>query len=101
MGQLESIDKLLVKMLEKDKKLGKLNREQIAKLMGVAPMNRDSGNTMGKRFIMGGRGNVRAILYMATLVAIRHNEKIRACYAHLKSHRKESKVVSPQSPRGA
>jgi hypothetical protein len=44
-----------------------------------------SGNTMGKRFIMGGRGNVRAILYMATLVAIRHNEKIKAYYAHLKS----------------
>ena len=38
--------------------LGKLNREQIAKLVGVAPMNRDSGNTMGKRFIMGGRGRV-------------------------------------------
>jgi transposase len=65
--------------------LGKLNREQVAKLVGVAPMNRDSGNTMGKRFIMGGRGNVRAILYMATLVAIRHNEKIKAYYAHLKS----------------
>ena len=73
--------------------LGKLNREQIAKLVGVAPMNRDSGNTMGKRFIMGGRGNVRAILYMATLVAIRHNEKIRAYYAHLKSHKKASKVA--------
>ena len=120
-NELESFDKLLVKMLENDKKnqrkieilqfakgignvstsmliaqlpeLGKLNREQIAKLVGVAPMNRDSGNTMGKRFIMGGRGNVRAILYMATLVAIRHNEKIRAYYAHLKSHKKASKVA--------
>lgn len=120
-NELESIDKLLVKMLQNDKKnqrkieilqsakgignvstsmliaqlpeLGKLNREQIAKLVGVAPMNRDSGITMGKRFIMGGRGNVRAILYMATLVAIRHNEKIRAYYKHLKSHKKESKVA--------
>jgi transposase len=120
-NELESIDKLLSRMLEKDTKnqrkieilqsakgigkvstsvllaqlpeLGKLNREQIAKLVGVAPMNRDSGNTIGKRFIMGGRGNVRAILYMATLVAIRHNAKIRAYYKHLKSHKKESKVA--------
>lgn len=119
--ELESIDKLLSRMLEKDTKnqrkieilqsakgigkvstsvllaqlpeLGKLNCEQIAKLVGVAPMNRDSGNTIGKRFIMGGRGNVRAILYMATLVAIRHNAKIRAYYKHLKSHKKESKVA--------
>ncbi|MFN5187634.1 MAG: hypothetical protein ACK5GD_17800 [Planctomycetota bacterium] len=50
-----------------------------------------------KRFIMGGRGNVRAILFMATLVDIGHNEKIKAYYAHLKSHKKESKFVSPQS----
>jgi hypothetical protein len=44
-----------------------------------------SGKTMCKRSIMEGRGNVRAILYMATLVAIRHNEKFKAYYAHLKS----------------
>jgi len=61
--------------------------------VGVAPMNRDSGGTTGKRFIMGGRGNVRAILYMSTLVAIRHNTKIRAYYTHLKSQKKESKVA--------
>ncbi len=73
--------------------LGKLNREQIAKLVGVAPMNRDSGGTIGKRFIMGGRGNVRAVLYMATLVAIRFNTKIRNYYAYLKSKGKESKVA--------
>jgi len=48
--------------------LGKLNRGQIAKLVGVAPMNRDSGNSSGKRFIFGGRANVRAVQYMATLV---------------------------------
>lgn len=73
--------------------LGKLNREQIAKLVGVAPMNRDSGGAVGKRFIMGGRGGVRAVLYMATLVAIRHNTKIRNYYAHLKSRGKQSKVA--------
>lgn len=73
--------------------LGKLNREQIAKLVGVAPMNRDSGGTIGKRFIMGGRGNVRAVLYMATLVAIRFNTKIKNYYVHLKAKGKESKVA--------
>lgn len=73
--------------------LGKLNREQIAKLVGVAPMNRDSGSTVGKRFIMGGRGGVRAVLYMATLVAIRHNTKIKNYYIHLKSKGKQSKVA--------
>lgn len=73
--------------------LGKLNREQIAKLVGVAPMNRDSGRAVGKRFITGGRGSVRAVLYMATLVAIRFNTKIRNYYLHLKSKGKESKVA--------
>jgi transposase len=73
--------------------LGKLNREQISKLVGVAPMNRDSGNSSGKRFIFGGRGNVRSILYMATLVAIRFNAQIKAYYVHLKSRGKESKVA--------
>jgi transposase len=73
--------------------LGQLNREQIAKLVGVAPMNRDSGGSTGKRFIMGGRGSVRAVLYMATLVAIRHNAKIKKHYQHLKAKGKESKVA--------
>lgn len=73
--------------------IGKLNREQIAKLAGVAPMNRDSGGAVGKRFIMGGRGGVRAVLYMATLVAIRHNTKIKNYYKHLKSRGKQSKVA--------
>jgi transposase len=73
--------------------LGKLNREQIAKLVGVAPMNRDSGGAVGKRFIMGGRGGVRAVLYMATLVAIRFNTKIKNYYINLKSKGKPSKVA--------
>jgi transposase len=53
--------------------LGRLNREQIARPVGVTPMNRDSGGSSGKRFIMGGRGQVRSILSMATPVAIRFN----------------------------
>lgn len=56
-------------------------------------MNRDSGNSVGKRFIFGGRANVRAILYMATLVSIRCNAKMKAYYAHLKGRGKESKVA--------
>ena len=53
--------------------LGKLNRGQVAKLVGVAPINRDSGKSTGKRYIGGGRSYVRRVLYMSTLAAIRHN----------------------------
>ena len=60
--------------------LGKLNRNQIAALVGVAPLNRDSGTLRGKRTIWGGRGHVRATLYMATLVATRFNCVIKAFY---------------------
>jgi transposase len=63
--------------------LGKLNRRQIAALVGVAPFNRDSGNMRGKRTIWGGRANVRSILYMSTLVAIRYNVRIRSFYERL------------------
>jgi transposase len=70
--------------------IGSLNRAEAAKLVGVAPINRDSGKKSGKRFIGGGRGHV---LYMATIVAIRHNPTIKAFYAHLKSKGKESKVA--------
>ena len=73
--------------------LGKLNRGEIAKLVGVAPINSDSGKKSGKRFIGGGRGQVRRVLYMATIVAIRNNPAIKAYYAHLKSKGKESKVA--------
>ena len=73
--------------------LGKLNRGEVAKLVGVAPINKDSGTKSGKRFISGGRGQVRRVLYMATLVAIRHNAPIKAFYTHLKSKGKVSKVA--------
>lgn len=52
--------------------LGKLHRGVIAKLVGFKPINRDSGEMPGKRFIGEGRGRVRLVLYMATIVAIRH-----------------------------
>lgn len=73
--------------------LGQLNRGQVAKLVGVAPINRDSGKKSGKRFIGGGRGQVRRVLYMAAIVAIRHNPAMKAFYQHLKSQGKESKVA--------
>ncbi len=67
------------------RELGKLNRGEIAKLVGVAPIIRDSGTKSGKRFIGGGRGQVRRVLYMATIVAIRYNPGNKAFYLHLKS----------------
>jgi transposase len=73
--------------------LGKLNREEIAKLVGVAPINRDSGTLKGQRFVMGGRGYVRRVLYMATLVATRRNQRIRAHYLHLLAKGKLKKVA--------
>lgn len=119
--QLKSVDSQLAKMLESDAvnkrtieilqsvkgigpvtistlvaelpELGEMNRGQVAKLVGVAPINRDSGKKSGKRFIGGGRGQVRRVLYMATLVAIRYNPAIKAFYTHLKSKGKESKVA--------
>lgn len=73
--------------------LGRLNRRQIAALVGVAPMNRDSGLYRGKRMTGGGRRDLRARLYMPTLVAIRHNPVIRAFYQHLLCHGKTKMVA--------
>jgi len=65
--------------------LGRLNRRQIAALIGVAPINRDSGTFRGKRMTGGGRREVRARMYMPTLVAIQHNPVIRTFYQRLVS----------------
>jgi len=65
--------------------LGRLNRRQIAMLIGVAPINRDSGTFRGKRMTGAGRRDVKSRLYMPTLVAIRHNNVIRSFYQHLLS----------------
>ena len=73
--------------------LGKLNRRQIASLVGVAPMNRDSGLYRGKRKIYGGRKSVRNALYMATVTAIRYNPLIKSFYDRLISTGKEFKVA--------
>ena len=73
--------------------LGQCTRQQIAFLVGVAPLNRDSGKMRGVRTISGGRGHVRQALYMATLVASRHNPLIRKHYQHLLQLGKKKKVA--------
>lgn len=73
--------------------LGQLNRKQIAALVGVAPLNRDSGQYRGKRSIWGGRSHVRAVLYMAALSASRHNPLIRPLYLRLLAAGKPDKVA--------
>lgn len=73
--------------------LGRLNRKQIAALVGVAPLNRDSGTLKGKRTVWGGRAGLRAVLYMATVTATRFNPTIKAFYERLKQAGKAPKVA--------
>jgi transposase len=73
--------------------LGTLDRKAIAALVGVAPLNRDSGTLRGRRRVWGGRANVRAVLYMATLAAIRFNPRIRAFNQQLRERGKVAKVA--------
>lgn len=73
--------------------LGTLTGKQIAALVGVAPLNRDSGTWRGKRTVWGGRAQVRAVLYMAALVATRFNPVIRAFYQRLCAAGKAKKVA--------
>lgn len=73
--------------------LGHLPRQQIAKLVGVAPHNRDSGQTQGKRSIYGGRPDVRVALYMATLSAVRWDPDMKTHYQQLRARGKVAKVA--------
>jgi transposase len=73
--------------------LGQLNRRAIAALVGVAPMNCDSGQLRGQRHIWGGRAPVRTTLYMATLTATRHNALLRAFYRRLRDAGKPATVA--------
>jgi transposase len=73
--------------------LGELNRGEVAKLVGVAPMNKDSGQASGRRRTFGGRSYVRRVLYMATLVATRFNPRIKAFYQRLLADGKPKKVA--------
>lgn len=73
--------------------LGKLNRREVAALVGVAPMANDSGNGRGRRRVQGGRFEIRRVLYMATLTAARHNPAIKAFYDRLLTAGKLPKVA--------
>lgn len=73
--------------------LGTLNRKQIAALVGVAPLNRDSGTMRGTRSCWGGRAVIRQVLYMATLAAVRRNPRIKDVYAALRARGKKHKVA--------
>lgn len=73
--------------------LGRLDRRAIAKIVGVAPLSKDSGSRKGARRIWGGRGDVRAVMYMATLSATRSNDVIRHHYQRLVAAGKPKKVA--------
>ncbi|MBS2033323.1 MAG: IS110 family transposase [Deltaproteobacteria bacterium] len=94
---LESLDGIgrvtALSLLSSVPELGTLNRKQIAKLVGVAPLARDSGTQRGQRSIWGGRAEARSSLYMAALVATRHNDTIRAFYVRLLVAGKKKKVA--------
>jgi len=82
-----------ITLLSELPELGRLNRKEIAALVGVAPLNRDSGTLAGRRTVWGGRARVRAALYMAALVATRYNPVIRAFYQRLCEAGKPKKVA--------
>ena len=73
--------------------LRRLDRRAVAALVGVAPFARDSGLMKGRRTIWGGRHQVRAVLYMAALVAVRHNPALRAFYLRLVAAGKAKKLA--------
>jgi len=87
-GQVSTFS-LLISLPE----LGELNRKQIAALVGVAPLNHDSGKYRGKRVTWGGRKGVRKVLYMAALSAIKHNIIISSFYNHLCEAGKVKKIA--------
>ena len=80
-------------LLAKCPELGALNRREIAALVGVAPLANDSGKHRGKRFVWGGRADIRAVLYMAAVSAIRCNPAIQIFAKRLKDTGKPAKVV--------
>lgn len=84
---------MILTLLSALQELGRLNRRAIAKLVGVAPLADDSGPRKGQRRIFGGRSEVRNVIYMATIAAIRHNPVLRAHYQRLVAAGKAKKVA--------
>ena len=94
---LDSVDNVgpvtIATLLAELPELGELNRAEIAKLVGVASINRDSDKKQRKRMCIGGRSYVRKVLYMATLVATRRNTVIKAYYVRLVAQGKPKKLA--------
>lgn len=86
-------DTLIYTLLADLPELGNLTNREVSALVGVAPMNRDSGKLRGKRRIQGGRASVRTVLYMATLSATQCNPAIKDFYGKLVAHGKHKKVA--------
>lgn len=84
---------LTMTLLAELPELEHLNRKQLAALVGVAPVNQDSGTLRGVRSVWGGRSGVRTVLYMATLCAVRFNPPIKAFYERLRAKGKPKKVA--------
>ena len=84
---------LAVTLISQLSELGTLNGKKIAALVGVAPLNRDSGRFRGRRTIWGGRSEIRSVLLMATRIAIRFNPVIRAFFERLQKAGKVRKVA--------
>jgi transposase len=91
---VNGVGKILAYTLLSDlPELGRLNRKEIAALVGVAPMNRESGSYNGKRSIRGGRASVRTVLFMAVMSAVQSNPVLKAKYLQLKNAGKPPKVA--------
>lgn len=95
----KGVGPVLASLLGRLPELGKLNRKEIAALAGIAPINRDSGQQRGKRSIRGGRADVRTVLYMATVGAVRHNPSLGGFYKRLVAAGKPKKVALVASMR--
>jgi len=90
---------LSVTLLSGLPELGTLNRKEVAALVGLAPLNRDSGRQQGLRCVWGGRASVRSVLYMCTMSAIRWNPAIRTFYLRLIQAGKKHKVAATACAR--
>lgn len=94
LASVPGIGKLTARMLMVQlPELGTASRQQIAALVGVAPINRDSGQFRGRRMIWGGRACLRSAIYMPTLSAIRYNPVLNAYYLQLRARGKQAKVA--------
>ncbi|MFT7528545.1 MAG: hypothetical protein ACI9LY_003707 [Arenicella sp.] len=95
-----SVGKVLAyTLLNEFPELGRLNRRQVAALVGIAPMNRDSGNKSGKRYIRGGRHKAPTVLFVSMMSAIQHHPTIKPMYKRLVASGKPKKVALIACPR--